>query len=402
MTEFSKVFARLSIATLFVLSCAISSLAASGGPRYLVTNNDILNNTNTASVYTISSTGKLALKTVLQVGDQGVGGGNFGVNRVSIRQDKNGNCAYVSNAEFPTTQDIAGISLKTLKVTGHFHGSDADNGEDHGVGLVANEHYLYAAFTVTNTIATFRVLPGCKLKFLGDITTHPSQHGGTALNGMALHGSMLVVSYLFGVVESFNVSKGLPVSNGDQQITTGNATGNEPESVDITADGHFAIFADFQKNSSLNSTVVEVSDLSSGKLTATKVYKLGAGPGNASANLLLSPDESLLYVTNNIGGTITATPFDKAKGTFGKSCETKVLRGFVLFGNFLAGLANQTNTGTGGLVYVAEWGQPSSIGVVKVSKTKSGCTVVEAPESPVSDPNSQGLQSIGTFPPRSF
>ena len=87
---------------------------------------------------------------------------------------------------------------------------------------------------------------------------------------------MLVVAYADGSIESFNVSNGLPVSNGDAQNSTGyiNAGSNFPEGVDITSDGHWALFGD----SSINTTV-EVSDISSGRLTATRQYTVAGGAG---------------------------------------------------------------------------------------------------------------------------
>ena len=65
-------------------------------------------------------------------------------------------------------------------------------------------------------------------------------------------------------------------------------------SVDITSDGHYALFGD--TSTSFN---VEISDISSGKLTKTTVYKSMASI--SSSTVMLSPDESLLYVINTQG-----------------------------------------------------------------------------------------------------
>jgi hypothetical protein len=70
--------------------------------------------------------------------------------------------------------------------------------------------------------------------------------------------------------------------------------------------------------------------------------------------------------------------------------------------SYLASLALEETTGTGGVVYVAEFGAPSSIAEIKVTSTGMSCTLQELPKSPVSDPNSPGLLSIGAFPPRPF
>jgi hypothetical protein len=70
--------------------------------------------------------------------------------------------------------------------------------------------------------------------------------------------------------------------------------------------------------------------------------------------------------------------------------------------SYLGALALENTTGTGGMVYVAEYGSPSSIAEIKVMSTGTSCTLEELPKSPVSDPNSPGLLSIGSFPPRPF
>jgi hypothetical protein len=147
-------------------------------------------------------------------------------------------------------------------------------------------------------------------------------------------------------------------------------------------------------------TVVEVSDISSGKLTPTVVYHLGNGIN--SSNILLSPDETLLYISNNQGDRITAAFFDKATGKLSKGCASNSLKGYVKDWSYLGALALENMTGTGGMVYVAEYGSPSSIAEIKVMSTGTSCTLEELPKSPVSDPNSPGLLSIGSFPPRPF
>ena len=129
-----------------------------------------------------------------------------------------------------------------------------------------NDTYLYAAYADSNSIATFSIGAPCQLTYLSSISV--AGLNGGLLAGIALHGSMLVVTYGDGSIESFNVANGLPVSNNDEQNSTGFVNGAYfPEGVDITQDGHFAVFGD----SSLNA-VVEVSDISSGKLAPTVQY----------------------------------------------------------------------------------------------------------------------------------
>jgi len=304
-------------------------------------------------------------------------------------------CLYVSDAG---TGDIAAINLQTQTLAGNFSPSMNDNGTSNGVGLVLNQSYLYAGYTQSNTIATFAIGAGCTLSFLGDITVNPLNGGWVA--GMALNGNMLVVTYIDGSIESFNTANGIPLPNNDEQNATGFASAFFPDGVDITQDGHFAIFGD-----AAVPTTVEVSDLSSGKLARTVQYLVGLptnaiGPGVNSASVRLSPDQSLLYIGNSQNGYVAAAFFNKSTGKVSPGCSSKLLNGFYDPWSYVGALATRDTTGTGNVLYVAEFG--SSIGIVNVTSNGASCTLTEAAGSPVADDSSPGLLSIQVFPPRPF
>jgi len=373
--------------------CFVSGFAVGADqPHYVVTNDDVPPSLATSvTFYTVATDGQLTLKTKILNGQGGIAGGYFAANRVNVLDSGDAECVYASNAQ---TGEIQGISVKTLKIDGHANGSKKDTGASNGVGLAMNAQYLYASFTDSSNIGTFQVLPGCKLKFVSDITVVGLQAG--IVDGMVIHGNMMVVTYGDGSIESFNISAGVPVSNGDKQNSTGSRTGNTyPSGIDITQDGHYAIFGDTSPF-----TIVEVSDISSGKLTPTVVYRLGNAIN--SSNILLSPDETLLYISNNQSAKITAAFFDKTTGKLSKGCVSRALKGFVTDWSYTASLAFQQTTGTGGMVYVAEYGGVSSIGEIEVTSSGGKCTLTESSKSPIADPNSPGLLSIGAFPPRPF
>jgi hypothetical protein len=117
---------------------------------------------------------------------------------------------------------------------------------------------------------------------------------------------------------------------------------------------------------------------------------------------MLSPDETLLYISNTQGDRITAVFFDRGSGKLLKGCESNLLKGYSSGWSYLAGLGFASDTGNGHGVYVAEFGSPSSIAEVRVKASNGECSLAEAPGSPVPDTNSLGLLSIATFPPRSF
>jgi len=380
-------------AAVLVWICMASGFAHGATlPHYLVTNDDFVFG-NSVTFYTIGSNGVLTLTGQVPTTGLGIAGGFFATNRVSVLNSTGNECVYASDA---ATGDIVGIDVTTLTLGGTASGSATDSGAANGIGLALNGQYLYAGYTGSNTIGTFQVQPGCSLTFVNDTPVVGLQAG--FIDGMAIHGNLLVVTYGDGSIESFNIASGTPVSNNDEQNSTGYVKSlgvAYPNGVEITKDGRYAIFGDTS-----TSTMVEVSDISTGKLNTTVLYTLGAGI--SSSNIMLSPDETLLYISNTQGDKVTAAFFNKSTGKLTTGCASGNLRGLSLKWSYLAALALDTNAGTGGAIYVAEYGALSSIGMVAVSSSGGKCTLTEFPSSPLSDANSSGLLSIGTFPPRTF
>jgi 6-phosphogluconolactonase (cycloisomerase 2 family) len=386
----SPLLIGFAVVVTFVLGIKVQASEAAS-TRYVITNDDVPPlPRSSVTFYTVGKNGSLTPKKKVETNAFGIAGGYFGLDRIAVAGGKL-NCVFASDSQSP---DIVGIDVAALKAVSRTKGSKSDDGSSNGIGLALSSHYLYASFTDNGVIGTFKLQPGCKLKFISDITVG-GLHGGI-IDAMAIRGNILVATYGDGSIQSFNIAKGVPISNGDEQDSTGSRGGNTyPNGIDITQDGHFAIFGDTSV-----STVVEVSDLSSGKLTPTIVYHLGSGI--SSSNILLSPDETLLYISNTQGDRISAAFFDKATGKLTKGCASGSLRGYSSNWSYLAGLTLATSTGSGGTVYAAEFGSPSSIAVVNVQSSAGKCSLKEASTSPVADPNSPGLLSIGSFPPRRF
>ncbi len=368
--------------------------AAATNSHVLVTNDDVVpTSPNSVSFYTIGSDGLLTLSGSVLTGGVGIGGGYFGMNRVSVLNGGSAQCVYASDAD---TSDIVGIVVGTATLGGSATGSATDTGLSNGVGLAMNAQYLYASFSDSNTIGTFAVQPGCALTFIGDTTVSGLQSG--VIDGMAVRGNILIATFGDGSIESFDISGGTPVPNGDEQNSTAAVIqqgATYPTGIDITQDGHYAIFGDTS-----TAAVVEVSDISSGKLSKTVVYQSAAGIN--SSNIMLSPDETLLYIVDTQGDQISAAFFDAGTGKLSGGCVSGKLKNYVTGFSYLAGLALENNTGNGGGIYVAEFGAPSAIAEVAVTSSGGKCTLREATNSPVPDPNSSGLLSIGVFPPRAF
>lgn len=386
---------RLSslVTALFLGLCFVAVSAFASDSHYVITNDDVPPNLlNGISIYSVAPDGQLTYQQAIRPGGFGIGGGFFGEDRIRVVDTPGMQCVYFSEAY---SGDIVGVVLPRGTVGSTVTGSPGDTGTSNGIGLALNSQYLYASFTDSNTIGTFQIQPNCNLTFVNDISVAGLQGG--VIDAMAIHGNLLIATFGDGSIESFNIAGGTPVPNGDEQNSTAylaSQGSTYPSAVDITSDGHFAIFGD-----TANSTVVEVSDISSGLLSKTVVYQT---LGLSSSNLMLSPDETLLYIVGTQGDRVGAVFFDKNTGKFSSGCVSGLLRGYVQNWSYLAGLTLAENTGTGGEVYIAEFGSPSSIAEVRINSLGGRCSLQEAPNSPASDAYSPGLLSIGTFPPRSF
>jgi Lactonase, 7-bladed beta-propeller len=387
MKKLIRLFVFSTCLTLPVMSeIPVAFAATSPSTGYLITSDDYgRGKSDTSTFFTIAADGTLSSPTLVTVSGQGSGGGFFAANRVAILNSANPPCAYISEGSSNT---IDGVQPLTQTVVGSFSASDTDDGTENGIGMVTNGTYLYASFSTSYTVATFAVKAGCGLQFLSDIS--PAGLNGGITKGMALYGNLMVVTYGDGSIESFDISSGTPISNGDAQNATGFANDDYPDGVVITPDGHYAIFGDASSDAA-----VEVSDISSGKLTQTVFYSLPSGFN--SNNVLLSPDGTLLYVTNNTSGQVSAAFFDAATGVVSGGCISAELNGFDSSFSFLSAPVAQLSTGTGSVLYLAEFGQPSSIAIVNVSASGGQCTLTEAASSPVSDPNSESLLSIAVL-----
>ena len=377
------------------LVCLLSTFsAAATTPHYLVTNDDVAPFFfSGVSFYIIGQGGLLKFSKEVQTGGSGAGGGYFGSNRIAVLNSGTNQCIYASNG---FTGDIVGIDVNTLAVGGSAFGSSSDAGTSNGIGLAINGQYIYASYSDSNTIGTFQIQSGCSLSFVNDVSVVGLQSG--IVDGMAVHGNLLIATYGDGSIESFDISNGTPVSNGDKQnstAATSSVFASYPTSVKITKDGHFALFGDTS-----TSNIVEVSDLSSGHLGTTVINNLGLNINSSS--ILLSPDESLLYIANTQGDKVSAAFFNSSTGRLTLGCSSGNLRGYVGGWSYLAGLALSSNSGLGGALYVAEFGSTSAIATINVTSSNSQCTLTENSKSPIADSFTSALLSIGTFPPASF
>lgn len=372
--------------------------------HYVVTNDDV-KGPNTVTFYLAGGTStvpKLTRFKTVNTGGTGRGGGYFGMVRQVLVPGASEECIFTVDGG---SADVAAIILQTQKVVGTYKGSSTDSSGPGGMGLTANPNgkYLYASFSGSSTIATFTTGSGCTLTFVSDVAV-AGLNGGFP-HGMATNGAIMVVAFGDGSIESFNTSGGTPVSNNDLQLSTGYLKDGEfPDGVDIAKDGHYAIFGD----ASASHPEVEISNLSSGKLAKTIRYGGpggGLGPGAAANNVALSPDETLLFISNNLSGQVTAAHFNRTTGKLTFGCISKPLRGFQTKWSFTSAISTETTSGNGSVLWVAEDSlnsPPSFIGILDVRSAAGKCTLTESTKSPASDPKSPNLCWLNAFPPRPF
>ncbi len=111
----------------------------------------------------------------------------------------------------------------------------------------------------------------------------------------------------------------------------------------------------------------------------------------------------MVFVGNSDGGSVAAAYFNTATGRVSGGCTSRQLAGFYNPWAFVGSVATRDTTGTGGVLYVAEYGFTGSyLGVLTINSNGSVCTLTESSASQIPDLLSGGLLSITVFPPRGF
>jgi len=107
----------------------------------------------------------------------------------------------------------------------------------------------------------------------------------------------------------------------------------------------------------------------------------------------------MFYVSNVGSGQVTAAFFDKATGIPSQGCTSPALRGFGDSWFYPANLLTATGSGTGKVLFVAEDGPTSGVGIVQLKAGNGKCQLTESSTSPALDPNSQSLRFLANYPP---
>src|SRR5581483_5183066 len=189
-------------AVLLLTLCSAKSFGEPA-PHYLITNNDSSQG-NSATFYRIVGDHILKQVAVVKTGGTGDDGlGAVATKRVSILDQGDEECAFLSEAG---SADVAGISIRTLKSVGTFKAAGTDRAT-FGIPIAHNRRFLYAGFTDSGTIATYRILRGCRLEFIQDVPAFGVLAGN--ILDIAVDRNILVASFQDGSIQSFNISAGV-------------------------------------------------------------------------------------------------------------------------------------------------------------------------------------------------
>lgn len=324
------------------------------------------------------------------------------------------------------TSYVVNTTTGALTIPLRFPSPFGANGFSSGIGLLVGQKLLFSAYTGTNTIVVWQILPGttgCELKAMTHITAiglfggfvHDMAFARLAPSGT---NNRVVVTYGDGSLQSFKLA-GFTLTPDCATPTNSLGhinQGSQPWGVDVTQDGMHAVFAaELFGATELGSVAVPIT-------CATPTFDYGGpalasglnlGAGVDTQNVWISPQEQYVYVNDVLTGQITTVTFTAGTGTVtglaggcpaGFANPTPPLNSYITTWIYPAGIGTAANTGTGNTLYVAESGYPSSVALLLISP--SGC-LKEAPGSPFVDPVSiytgvDGLTTLTALPPRPF
>jgi 6-phosphogluconolactonase (cycloisomerase 2 family) len=372
--------------------------ADAGTSHYVITNNDLYRTPSAATVFKFTGSA-LEDFPALDTGGWGLGGGYFGTNKQAVATVGTTVCVFVAD---PGSDDIGAFNTTNFShptKVGNYS-DPAGSGAYIGIALAAHGTTLYAAYTASLNIAVWTVNSDCSLTLAKSDKNTPTYNPVDDI-AVSPDGKTLVATYgqrdRLGElnVDSYAISGTTLTEKGPFTSIGGNGTAG----VDITRDSKYAIVADFSDN---RPTQVEIFPINSdSSLGSSDYYEFSQG-GLNSNNIWLSPDGTLLYVSNQGSFQITTLKFNENAGRGSRlsfDCLTTLNNPEgQLF--FPIGMATEGRSGTGGYMYVAEGGNPPAVALLQVPT--SGCPT-EVAGSPFSNSvPGAWTTTVSAYPPRPF
>ena len=358
-------------------AAALACVSASLAQQYVYTNDNIAS-ANSATVLSVDTTGSLKVLQTYSTGGMGSGGGSdYGSQPIAAARTSANWCLFVSNAR---SSSIAAFRInlnngQLTKVSGSPFSDGASGEQMSGISLAVGESkLLFAANPESDSISVMKISSDCGLSLVGTVSL---SYAPLALK-VTPNGSYLIASYL-GPVDSFSINyKAGTITELGPFPSKG-----APAGIDIRCDSAMVFFGDANAT-----TEVEVFAIhSDGQLS--EVSNFTHPSGSNSNNVLLSANQSKLYVSNNQSNQITVLSAGKSGELTFDSITTLHKPG-----EYALGLA--TNK-AGNLLLVSEVNDPESIGVLAAT----GKTLIEVPDSPFGVVNNDkgfgGLVFVPTY-----
>jgi 6-phosphogluconolactonase (cycloisomerase 2 family) len=326
--------------------------------QYLYTNNNVSSGANSATALKVSSKGVVKVIKTYPTGGKSAGSGYFALSPITSARTALGTCLFVSNGGNSTIAafqvDLFDGMLTAVKGSPFSDGESSD--QRFGVGLAAGGSLLFAGNTDNNSISVLRISSQCSLTLLTKVAVPGSPAGMKVTPDK----QFLIVAYI-GQVDSFSIDFATGHLKELGPFTPqGSAAG-----VEISCDSSKAYFGDAAAN-----TQVEVFTIdSAGGLKEHQNFT--NNNGESSNNVLLSEDETHLYVSNTMSNEITT--LSDSDGTLSYDNTVKLNKP----GLYALGL---TMGKSGRDIFVSEENNPEAIGALAID----GNTVVEVPGSPFS------------------
>jgi 6-phosphogluconolactonase (cycloisomerase 2 family) len=344
---------------ILLVAIALTTASVAQAQQYLYTNDNVANKPNSTTALKVNSAGNVILIKTYPTGGKSSGAGVYYASQpIAYAVVGKNSCLFVSNGGDSTitafTINSKNGTLATVKGSPFSYGVSGD--QSMGVSLATgNNKLLFAGNSKDNSISVLKIDSACALQSSSSVSLSFSPVDLKATP----KGTYLIATYM-GPIDSFKVdyASGTLTELGPFS-SSGSAAG-----LDITCDGSTVYFGDAATQTEVESYRV----ISNGKLEELGVFR--NSKGSNSNNVMLSKDQSTLYVTNNQSNAITVLAVGHNGVEFFESI-TKLKSP----GKFAAALA-QSNAGT--QVYVSEARTQESIGVLTLKKS----TLVEVPNSP--------------------
>ncbi len=381
-------FCNQTLVKVVLLLLAVGAIPLRLCAQYVITNNDVYRAGNSASVFELTGSSLKEIAALNTTG-WGIGGGFFGTSAQAIATVGSRVCVFIAD---PGSDDIAAFTATatSASLVGNFN-DPTGSGAYSGIALAVHGSTLYAGYSASVNIGVWAINPNCSLTVANSAANTPSW---APVDNLAVSpdGKTLVVTYGYQNADTFAIS-GTTLTEKGPFATKGYTAG-----IDITKDSKLAVFGDF----SCCYTEFEFLHINSDSTLGVSDFYNESQGGQDSNNVWLSPDQTRLFVSNNVSLSVTTLIFDEF-GSPGEKvlfdCVTPLHNPGTLL--YAGGIATRGSASEGGYLYVTEVGNPASIAVLQIPQ--GGCPA-EVSGSPFINTagSSQWPVTLAVYPPRAF